>query len=101
MRSWIAPTSALAAVVTIVAAIHDRMPVILSGPDAERAWLSPELDALAAKALCLPLPAQAMRVTPANPLVNKVGGDVPEGPVLLEAPAPPPQAVLFQGVSAA
>jgi putative SOS response-associated peptidase YedK len=77
----------------LVAAIHDRMPVILAGPDAERAWLSPELDALAAKALCVPLPAQEMRVAAANPLVNKVGGDVAEGPVLLQAPAP--QAALF------
>jgi putative SOS response-associated peptidase YedK len=84
----------------LVAAIHDRMPVILAGPDAEHAWLSPELDALAAKALCVPLPAQEMRVAAANPLVNKVGGDVPEGPVLLQAPAPPPQASLFQGLLA-
>jgi putative SOS response-associated peptidase YedK len=70
----------------LVAAVHDRMPVILAGPDAERAWLSPELDALAAKALCLPLAAELMAVTPANPLVNKVGGDVPEGPELLAVP---------------
>jgi putative SOS response-associated peptidase YedK len=85
----------------LVAAIHDRMPVILPGPDAEHAWLSPELDALAAKALCVPLPASAMRVAAANPLVNKVGGEVPEGPALLQAPAPIPQTALFQGVSAA
>lgn len=70
----------------LVAAVHDRMPVILAGPDAERAWLSPELDALAAKALCVPLAAELMTVTPANPLVNKVGGDVPEGPELLAVP---------------
>jgi putative SOS response-associated peptidase YedK len=67
----------------LVAAVHDRMPVILAGPDAERAWLSPELDALAAKALCVPLAGELMSVTPANPMVNKVGGDVPEGPELL------------------
>ena len=84
----------------LVGRIHDRMPVILAGPEAERAWLSPELDALAAKALCVPLAAQEMRVAAANPLVNKVGGEVPEGPVLLEAPAPPPQAALFQGLAA-
>jgi putative SOS response-associated peptidase YedK len=84
----------------LVAAIHDRMPVILAGPDAEHAWLSPELDALAAKALCMPFAAQEMRVAPANPLVNKVGGDVPEGAILLEAPAPEPAAALFQGVPA-
>jgi putative SOS response-associated peptidase YedK len=70
----------------LVAAVHDRMPVILAGPDGERAWLSSELDALAAKALCVPLPAEQMTVTPANPLVNKVGGGVTEGPELLTAP---------------
>lgn len=70
----------------LVAAVHDRMPVILAGPDAERAWLSPELDALAAKALCVPLAADQMIVTPANPLVNKAGGEATEGPELLTAP---------------
>ena len=85
----------------LVAAIHDRMPVILAGPDAERAWLSPELDAAAAKALCVPLEASAMRVAPANPLVNKVGGDVHEGPVLLEAPAGASQPALFGGLARA
>ncbi len=71
---------------SLVAAVHDRMPVILPGPDGEAAWLSPELDALAAKALCVPLPAELMSVSPANPLVNKVGGEVVEGPELLVAP---------------
>jgi putative SOS response-associated peptidase YedK len=85
----------------LVAAIHDRMPVILAGPDAERAWLSPELDAAAAKALCVPLGVEQMRVAAANPLVNKVGGDVSEGPILLAAPAPEPAAALFQAVSLA
>jgi putative SOS response-associated peptidase YedK len=85
----------------LVAAIHDRMPVILAGPDAERAWLSPELDALAAKALCVPFDVEQMRVAAANPLVNKVGGDVAEGPILLAAPVPEPAAALFQTVSPA
>ena len=71
----------------LVAAVHDRMPVILAGPDGERAWLSPELDAAAAKALCVPFPAELMAVAPANPLVNKVGAGVPEGPELLVSPA--------------
>ena len=70
---------------SIVAAVHDRMPVILPGPEGELAWLSPEVDAPAAKALCVPLPAARMIVTPANPLVNKVGPD--EGPELLVAPS--------------
>jgi putative SOS response-associated peptidase YedK len=85
----------------LVGAIHDRMPVILAGPEGEHAWLSPELDALAAKALCVPLAAELMSVAAANPLVNKVGGDVAEGPILLNAPEPQPQAALFQAVSPA
>ena len=71
----------------LVAPVHDRMPVILAGVDGERAWLSPELDAAAAKALCVPFPAELMAVAPANPLVNKVGAGLPEGPELLVAPA--------------
>jgi putative SOS response-associated peptidase YedK len=70
----------------LVAAVHDRMPVILAGPDGERAWLSPELDAAAAKALCVPFPAELMAVSPANPLVNKAGAGIPEGPELLVSP---------------
>jgi len=71
---------------SLVAAVHDRMPVILAGPDGEHAWLSPEFDAAAAKALCLPLAAQLMAVSPANPLVNKVVAGAAEGPELLLAP---------------
>jgi putative SOS response-associated peptidase YedK len=69
----------------LVASVHDRMPVILAGPEAELAWLSPELDAAAAKALLVPYPAERMVAAPANPLVNKAGGE--EGPQLLIAPA--------------
>ena len=69
----------------VVAPVHDRMPVILSGPEAEAAWLSPEIDAAAAKALCVPLAAERMIATPANPLVNKAGID--EGPELFVAAA--------------
>ena len=69
----------------LVASVHDRMPVILAGPEAELAWLSPELDAAAAKALLVPFPAERMVATPANPLVNKAGGE--EGPELLTVPA--------------
>jgi putative SOS response-associated peptidase YedK len=68
-----------------VAPVHDRMPVILSGPDAEQAWLSPELEAAAAKALCVPLSAERMVAAAANPLVNRPGGE--EGPQLLIAAA--------------
>ena len=69
----------------LVARVHDRMPVILGDRESEHAWLSPELDGAAAKALCVPLPAERMVVAAANPLVNKAGGE--EGPELLLAPA--------------
>jgi putative SOS response-associated peptidase YedK len=70
----------------LVARLHDRMPVILPDRAAELAWISPALDAAAAKALCLPLPAELMSVTAANPLLNKVASGIPEGPELLLAP---------------
>ena len=68
---------------SLVAAVHDRMPVILPSRDAELAWLSPEIDGAAAKAMCVPLDAARMRVAAANPRVNKAGE--PEGPELLVA----------------
>ena len=74
---------------SVVARLHDRMPVILPDRDSELAWLSPELDAAAAaaKALCLPLPGELMIATPANPLLNKVVSGAAEGPELLIAAA--------------
>jgi putative SOS response-associated peptidase YedK len=68
----------------VVARLHDRMPVILRDRDSELAWLSPELDAAGAKALCLPLPPELLVATPANPLLNKVADDT-DGPELLVA----------------
>ena len=69
----------------VAAPIHDRMPVVLGDRDSERAWLSDGLDGSAALALCGPLPAERLRVAPANPRVNKSGLD-DEGPDLLVAP---------------
>lgn len=68
-----------------VAAVHDRMPVILPGPDAESAWLEGDLSPDEAVSLCVPLAAGRMKATPANPALNKVGGTT-EGPDLLVAP---------------
>ena len=68
----------------VAAAIHDRMPVILADPDAQRAWLDPTVGAEDALAFCGPLPADRMTARPVNPAVNKVG-EV-EGPELLTAP---------------
>jgi putative SOS response-associated peptidase YedK len=70
----------------VVAKVHNRMPVILDGPEAEAAWLNPDLAAEDAIAMCVPLDARRMEGTPANPKVNKVGKGI-EGPELLVAPA--------------
>lgn len=69
----------------VVAPVHDRMPAILSGPEAEVAWLRPDLSAEDAIAMCGPLPASRMQGAPANPKLNKVGKGS-EGPELLVAP---------------
>jgi putative SOS response-associated peptidase YedK len=70
----------------VVSRIHDRMPVILTGPEAEAAWLDPATDAKAAVEMCLPFPPERMDSAPANPKLNKVGKGI-EGPELLVAPA--------------
>lgn len=70
----------------VVAPVHDRMPVILPGPEAEAAWLDPGLEAEDAVALCGPLDAARMQGAPANPKLNKVGKGMAEGPELLVAP---------------
>ena len=71
----------------VVAPVHDRMPAILSGPEAEAAWLRPDLSGEDAVAMCGPLDAARMQGTPANPKLNKVGKGMAEGPELLVAPA--------------
>lgn len=68
-----------------VARVHDRMPAILPGPEAEAAWLRPDLGVEDAVAMCAPLPAVRMQGAPANPKLNKVGKGI-EGPELLVAP---------------
>jgi putative SOS response-associated peptidase YedK len=52
-------------------AVHDRMPVILTG-DACKAWLDPEADAAALEGLLLPYSAGAMDVYPVSTQVNSV-----------------------------
>jgi putative SOS response-associated peptidase YedK len=69
----------------VAAPVHDRMPCILASPDAEAAWLAPEVDADAALELLLPLADSRTTVAPANPAVNKAGV---EGPELIVAPPP-------------
>lgn len=70
----------------VVAPVHDRMPAILPSPEAEAAWLNPELSAEDAVAMCGPLDASRMSSAPANPKLNKVGKGKAEGPELLVAP---------------
>ncbi len=70
----------------VVAPVHDRMPAILASPEAEAAWLNPELSAEDAVAMCGPLDASRMSSAPANPKLNKVGKGMAEGPELLVAP---------------
>jgi putative SOS response-associated peptidase YedK len=85
---WIASCTMLTCSSTcnpVVAAIHDRMPVILADPHVQRAWLDPDVGSEEALALCDPLPAERTTARPANPAVNKVGGEI-EGPELLTAP---------------
>jgi putative SOS response-associated peptidase YedK len=72
---------------SVVARLHDRMPVILRDRDSELAWLSPELDAAGAKALCQPLESKLLVAAPANPRLNKTIRDAVEGPELLVAQA--------------
>ncbi len=70
----------------VAAAIHDRMPVVLADPEAQRAWLDPSLDDEEALALCGSLPTERLTAHPANPAVNNVHTAV-DGPGLLVAPA--------------
>lgn len=62
----------------VCAPVHDRMPVVLAGPDEEAAWLEGESDGL-----LTPLAAEHTAVAPANPAVNKAGV---EGEDLLTPP---------------
>jgi putative SOS response-associated peptidase YedK len=68
----------------VAAPVHDRMPVVLAGPDEEAAWLAGSDD----PELLAPLEDARVSVAPANPAVNRAGV---EGPELIEPPAPPAQ----------
>lgn len=69
----------------VVKPVHNRMPAILPDPEAEAAWLRPDLSAEDAIAMLGPLDPRRMEGAPANPALNKVGGAA-EGPELLVAP---------------
>jgi putative SOS response-associated peptidase YedK len=67
----------------VCAPIHDRMPCVLAGPDAEAEWLSGDVDLTAAAELLVPLEDARVSVAAANPAINKAGV---EGLELLTAP---------------
>jgi putative SOS response-associated peptidase YedK len=70
----------------ICAPIHDRMPVVLEGPEAEAAWLSEDVGSQVALEFLVPLDTARVSVAPANPAVNKAGV---EGAELLTPPGEP------------
>lgn len=64
--------------------IHPRMPVMLPGPDAERAWLDPGTPQHALHELLVPPPPVAIRRRAVGPAVNDPRNDGPE--CLADAP---------------
>jgi putative SOS response-associated peptidase YedK len=58
----------------LVAAVHDRMPVILRA-EAESVWLDPAISKEHALSLLEPYPADLMLALPASPRVNSVRND--------------------------
>jgi len=82
---WVPSATILTTTANAVCApVHDRMPVVLPSPEAEAAWLSPDVDAAAALEFLTPLEAARTAAAPANPAVNRAGV---EGPELLVVPA--------------
>jgi putative SOS response-associated peptidase YedK len=74
-----------------VAAVHDRMPVILPR-DSEQLWLSHGAPLSELQGLLHGLPAEAMALRPVGPAVNDARYD---GPECLLDPPPPVQDTLF------
>jgi putative SOS response-associated peptidase YedK len=68
----------------LCAPVHDRMPVVLEGPEAEAAWLSGDVGVEEALEFLVPLDSARVSVAPANPAVNKAGV---EGADLLTPPS--------------
>lgn len=62
----------------LMAPLHHRMPVLLAGADACRAWLNTRTDETALKALLAPPEASAMTATPVSPKMNRADFDSPQ-----------------------
>ena len=56
------------------------MPVVLAEPEAWEAWLDPALDAAAVAPLLATVPAGALEVAPANPVLNHPDHEGPDSP---------------------
>jgi putative SOS response-associated peptidase YedK len=79
----------------ICAPVHDRMPVVLEGPEAEAAWLSEDVGVEEALEFLTPLDSARVSVAPANPAVNKAGVEGAELLIAPEEPLTPPSDSLF------
>ncbi len=78
---------------TVVAEIHDRMPVLLA-PEHYARWLDPDLgDSAALHELLVPWPAERTAVRAVSDRVNDARA---QGPELLTASPPPEQGELFR-----
>jgi putative SOS response-associated peptidase YedK len=85
-EDWVTSATILTTAANEVCApVHDRMPVVLGGPDEEAEWLAGSDDTT----LFAPFTAARTSVLPANPAVNRAGV---EGPELLTPPEPEPEA---------
>ena len=66
----------------LMAKLHNRMPVILPGPDAERAWLADDLSPAAHQQLLVPYDAALMRE---YAVTTRVNSPAHNDPAVLEA----------------
>jgi len=62
----------------LMAKLHNRMPVILPGPDAERAWLADDLAPAAHQQLLVPYPTELMQEYVITTRVNSPAHNDPE-----------------------
>lgn len=62
---------------TLIASLHERMPVIISPQDYEK-WLDPQTDSAVISGLLKPYPPEEMAAHPVSPAVNKPTNNSPE-----------------------